>query len=89
MSAVSLAIRKNKLLSELALIENEGIIAKIESIVANENRLDRIKKGIRKGVTLEQMKSEQRYKGTSFAKIQALAQEMDLQESIEELLAEV
>jgi hypothetical protein len=89
----ALSIRKNKLFSVLALIEDEGIIAKIETIVAKEitvnNRLDKINKGIRKGVSLEQMKSEQNYKGTSYAKIQALAQQLDLQEPIESLLEEV
>ena len=91
MAAIPLSIRKNKLLSELALIESEGVIAQIEEIVAKEadtrSKLDKISRGIRKGVTLEQMKTEQNYKGTSYAKIQTLAREMDLQEPIEELIA--
>ena len=91
MTAIPLSIRKNKLLSELALIESEGIIAQIEEIVAKEadtrSKLDKLNKGIRKGVTLEQMKTEQNYKGTSYAIIQTFAREMDLQEPIEELIA--
>ena len=91
MTAIPLSIRKNKLLSELALIESEGIIAQIEEIVAKEagtrSKLDKISRDIRKGVTLEQMKTEQNYKGTSYGKIQAFAQEMDLQEPIEKLIA--
>ena len=91
MAAIPLSIRKNKLLSELALIESEGIIAQIEEIVAKEadtrSKLYKLNKGIRKGVTLEQMKTEQNYKGTSYAIIQTLAREMDLQEPIEELIA--
>jgi hypothetical protein len=84
MAAVALTIRKNKLLAEIAMSESEGVIAQIEEILAREagtdNKLAKVNKGIRKSVTIEDMKKEQHYQGASYEKIKEIASAMDIQE---------
>ncbi len=92
MTAKALEIRKNKLLSKIALSESEGVIAQIEEILAKEAGVDNrlqliINKGIQKSISLEQMKLAQNYKGTSYAKIKGITEAMDIREPIEELIA--
>jgi hypothetical protein len=91
MTATALTLRKNKLLTDIALSESEGVIAQIEEILAkeaaNNQKIRKINTGIRKAVTLEQMKKAQNYQGTSYQKINEIATAMDIEESVDELIA--
>jgi CRISPR/Cas system-associated endonuclease Cas1 len=91
MSSSTLAIRKNKVLAHIAMSEDEVFIAQIEKMLLHsmDERLVKVNQGIRKGVTIEQMKIEQNYKATCYAEVQALARAVDVQESIEELIAAI
>ncbi len=51
--------------------------------------LRRVIKPIRKGISLQQILTEQNYKGTNWAKIDEIAEKMDIQEPLEELLKQL
>ena len=60
----------------LAALERERDRAKVMAYVSGDARLD-----------LKKLMREQNYRGTDHAKIARLAKEMDVQESVEDLLA--
>ena len=91
MSSSTLEIRKNKVLAHIAMSEDEDFIAQIEKILFHtiDERLVKVNRNIRKGVTIEQMKREQNYKTISYTEVKALARAVEVQESIEELIVAI
>ena len=51
-----------------------------------DSPLRQVLKPIRKGVSLEQLLKEQNYHGTNWTTVNEIAQKLDIQESIEDLL---
>ena len=91
MAAVALAIRKNKLLAEIALTENETFIARIEAFLAEEQfakeRLSKISRGVRKSMTIDELKAAQNYQAPTYEQVKARARAVKVEETIEELIA--
>ncbi|MEZ4887563.1 MAG: hypothetical protein R3E32_22715 [Chitinophagales bacterium] len=92
----TLQVRKMNIIEIIMGIDNDEALAKIENQaikvkqqITHKNKLNVFDavKPIRSNVSLEQIMSEQNYKPISYKEFRKLADKLELEESIEELLA--
>lgn len=85
--------RKYHLIQLISAIEDEKALAKIqeelEEIQRRENLLAKITKPMKKTLDVEEMKREQNWKPVDMEEWHRLAEEIDIQEPIEVLLAQL
>ena len=82
--------RKYKLIQEIMKLDNEEALSKLEEEVESiqqEEVFWTAIKPLRKTITLEQMIKEQNYKPIEKDKFFKMVDELDIEESIEELLS--
>jgi len=81
--------RKVKLIQEIAAINSELEIDELEKAVELlklKSKHGNVFKGIRKNISVEELKKEQNYTGIDRAEFDELVEELDIQEPFEELL---
>jgi hypothetical protein len=87
--------RKYRLIQLIMSVDNDEILSSIEDTIAKSQKpspspkpsfWDAVKP-IRKGVPFEQLLAEQGYKPLTYEAFRSKADEVDMQESVEELLA--
>jgi len=82
--------KKLKLIQKITLISSIEEIKDIErfvNLIRHNKAHGNIFKEIRKDVNIESLKKEQDFKGIDRAKLNRIAKELDIKESIEELLS--
>lgn len=85
-----LANRKYKLIEEITDINNEGLLIELEEYLAKlraKREWHDIVKPIREEISIEELKKEQGYKPISKEEFDKLVKDLDIEESIEELLS--
>lgn len=89
----SIAERKYHLIQLISSIEDERTLAQmqeeLEEIQRRENLLAKITKPMKKTLDVEEMKREQNWKPVDMEEWHRLAKELDIQEPIEQLLAQL
>jgi len=81
--------RKAKLIQEITAINSELEIDELEktlNLLKLKAKHGRIFNPVRKTITVEELKKEQNYQGIDRAEFDKLVEELDIQESFEELL---
>ena len=85
--------RKYHIIQLITAIEDEKALARIqedlEEIRRRENLLAKITKPMKKTLDVEEMKREQNWKPVDMGEWHRLAEELDIQEPVEELLAQL
>lgn len=83
--------RKQKLIQHIASLSSEKDINKLEAFIASldTNENSDIFKAMRDNITLEELKNQQNFEGINRAKFDALAKELDIQETFEKLLESI
>lgn len=88
---VNINHRKQQLIQRISKIREEKQLLMLEQYMENlqqkEIELNTIFKPSKKTLTVEKLIEEQNYKGINKEKIDKLIDEMDIQESLEDLLA--
>ena len=82
--------RKYKLIQEIMKLDNEEVLSKLEEeveAIQKEEVFWTAIKPLRKTITLEQMIKEQNYKPIEKDEFFKMVDELDIEESIEELLS--
>lgn len=83
----NLDIRKLKLIEKITLLFQENEISRLEKFFEFQEKNAEIFKPVRKYLTVEQLRNEQNYQGFNREKFDQLVLELDIQESLDELLA--
>ncbi len=98
MNTETLNDRKINLIVEITHLDNEESVRQIEDAVGKikkrptENQLEMLKKlakPIRKKIDLEELKREQNWKPIDREEFDRLVREIDIQEPLEQLLADI
>ncbi len=81
--------RKYKIITQITGIQDEGEILELERYIeqlAQKRLLDELIKPMKKTISVETLVSEQNYEGIDKDKFENLVDELDIKESIEDLL---
>lgn len=83
-------IKKIKLIKQIADLQDEEVLKKVELLLDNSDRLDSVfeslLKPIEDKIDIEQLKKEQNYQGFDKKEVDRLIKEIDLQEPLEDLI---
>ncbi|MEM1320782.1 MAG: hypothetical protein AAGG75_11035 [Bacteroidota bacterium] len=82
--------RKTKLIERISSMSSEKDIAGLENYLTaldKEQRVSELFKPMKDTITVQDLKKEQSFDGIDRAKFEALAKQLEIQESLEELLS--
>ncbi len=85
--------RKKELIDIISRIENEALIKKLEKAIRNLERdqmaLNGLLKPAKEKLSIDEMRKEQGFRGIDRNKFEQLATEINIQEDVDKLLADI
>lgn len=79
--------RKYNLIQQIVLLQNEKLLSQLEAQINQEHLWNKVVRPTRKGITVETLIKEQNYKPVSKEKFFEQANQIQITEPLDELLA--